>query len=121
MRVTLLTLAIMCLPAWAKSADDAPSITVQPATVTLHGHRSSQQLLVSRPEAGATLADVTRDATYESLVPSVVIVTSNGQIVPRAHGRAEVVVRLGDQVARVPVEVLDYDRPDPVDFETDVI
>lgn len=121
MRVASLLVALICLPLSGAVAADGLALVVEPAAVTLQGHRSSQQLLVSQPVAAGTFADVTRDATYESSAPSVAVVTSSGLIVPRAHGSAEIVVRMGDRVARVAVQVVDYDRPDPVDFESDVI
>lgn len=109
------------LPAWAIASEPMGTMTVEPASLTLYGHRSSQQLLVSESTAAGTFADVTRDATFESLVPSVAIVTSKGLIVPRAHGTAEVVVRHLGREARVTLNVVDFDRTPPIDFETDVI
>lgn len=120
MQVASLLIALICLPVCANAADALP-LVVEPAAITLQGHRSSQQLLVSSPIAAGTFADVTRDAVYESSAPSIAIVTSSGLLVPRAHGSAEILVKVGDRTARVAVQVADYDRPDPVDFETDVI
>lgn len=116
----VLTVVLTSLPSLILAAD-VPPLVVEPAIVTLQGHRSSQQLLVSQPVAAGTFADVTRDATYESSAPSVAIVTSSGLIIPRAHGSAEIIVKISDRAARVTVQVVDYDRPDPIDFDTDVI
>ena len=120
MRCACLFAMLLTLPAVTPAAELA-AISVQPAAVTLHGHRASQQLLVSEQSAPDTWADLTRSATYESTFPSVALVTSSGLIIPRAHGATEIIVQLGERKVRVPVEVVDYDRPDRIDFNTDVI
>lgn len=121
MRASSLLVCLFCFPAWTPAAETPATLLVQPPVVVLHGHRSSQQLIVSDEVTAGTLADMTRQATYESTFPSVALVTSNGLIVPRAHGTTEIIVRLGERHTRVPVNVQDYDRPDPIDFNTDVI
>ena len=121
MRVASIIVGLMLIPAWGWAVEPAATLSVQPASVKLHGHRSSQQLLVSGQVSPGTFADFSRDATYESVAPSVALVSSSGQIIPRAHGTTEIIVRQGGQEVRVPVEVLDYDRPHPIDFNTDVI
>lgn len=120
MRLVSLIVILLALPA-AASAAESIAISVQPAAVTLYGHRSSQQLLVSEQVTAENWADQTRAATYETTYPSVALVTTSGLIIPRGYGTTEIIVRLGERVVRVPVEVLDYDRPDRVDFNTDVI
>jgi Protein of unknown function (DUF1553)/Protein of unknown function (DUF1549) len=94
---------------------------VEPTEIQLHGHRASAQLLVTQPIDAATVADVTTEAGYESLAPTVALVTPSGRIIPRGHGATEVIVRHGGREARIPVLVIGYSQPDPVDFETDVI
>ena len=96
-------------------------LVVEPVEVKLQGHRASAQLLASDKLADGSSADVTSLARYESLAPTVAIVTSAGRIIPRGHGSTVVVVRHGDGEIRVPVQVTGYSEPDPVDFETDVI
>lgn len=96
-------------------------VSVEPAEVILRGHRASAQLLVSLTFPDASHADVTRQARYESLVPNVAIVTSNGRIVPRGHGTTEIIVHHSDGDVRIPVHVIGFAQPDPIEFETDVI
>ncbi|MDB5337671.1 MAG: Ig-like protein, partial [Planctomycetaceae bacterium] len=121
MRAASLLVCLTLFPAWGLAADAPAPLLVQPTTATLYGHRSSEQLIVSDELTAGTFADVTLQATYESTFPSVALVTSSGLIVPRAHGTTEIIVRIGQRQGRVPVEVRDYDRPDRVDFNTDVI
>ena len=110
----------ICAPALF-AAEPPSSLRVEPAEVTLHGHRSSQQLLVSEPQSGGAMADITRDVTFESVAPAIALVTPSGRIVPRGHGTTEVVVRHSGHEVRVPVKVVGYSKADPVDFQTDVI
>lgn len=103
------------------SAPSFAGLIVEPAQVRLFGYRASAQVLVSDLMADGTAADVTRDASYESLAPAIAYVTSMGRIIPRGHGATEVVIRHSGREVKVAVEVLRYSQPDPVDFETDVI
>ena len=103
------------------AAEPASTLRVEPAEVALHGHRASQQLLVSETQSGGAMADVTRDVTFESVAPAIALVTPSGRIVSRGHGTTEIVVRHSGQEVRVPVKVVGYSQADPVDFQTDVI
>ena len=103
------------------AAEPASALRVEPAEVALHGHRASQQLLVSQPQSGGAMADITRDVTFESVAPAIALITPSGRIVPRGHGTTEIVVRHSGQEVRVPVKVVGYSKADPVDFQTDVI
>ncbi len=121
MRVTILLIVGLLCSTRLFAEEPAAMLRVEPVEVTLHGHRSSQQLLVSNPLTGGTVADVTRDAAYESVAPAVALVTSSGRVIPRGHGATEIIVRLHGREARVPVKVVGYSQADPVDFQTDVI
>ncbi len=96
-------------------------LIVEPAEIKLHGHRASAQLLVSLTLPDGTSADETRQARFESLAPTVALVTASGRIIPRGHGSTEVIVRHSAGEVRVPVHVAGYAQHDPVDFDTDVI
>lgn len=121
MRTIAAIILLLLYPAWAAAAEPAPALIVEPAQIELRGHRSTQQLLVSENFRGGTLADVTLEATYESTIPTVALVTSTGRIVPRGHGATEIIIRREGRESRVTVNVSGYALPDPVDFSTDVI
>ncbi|MBC7817095.1 MAG: DUF1549 domain-containing protein [Planctomycetaceae bacterium] len=121
MRVTLLLTFLTMSSTTLFAAEPASTLRVEPAEVALHGHRASQQLLVSEPQSGGAMADVTRDVTFESVAPAIALVTPSGRIVPRGHGTTEIVVRHSGQEVRVLVKVVGYSQADPVDFQTDVI
>lgn len=114
--------ALLLLIPIAAFASEAPSpLVVEPKSVSLQGHRSVQQLLVSDQLSGGTTADVTREATYESVSPAIALVTATGRVIPRGHGETEIIVRHSGREARVPVQVTGLAQSDPIDFQTDVI
>ncbi len=102
-------------------ADVPPRLRVEPREVSLHGHRATQQLLVSEVQGDKAVADITGEATFESAAPAIVLVTSTGRIISRGQGTTEVIVRRRDEIVRIPVTVSNFSRPDPIDFQTDVI
>ncbi len=123
MRVDLFRIALILalFPTVLFAAEPTASFRVEPAEVALHGHRASQQLLISQPQSGGAMADVTREVTFESAAPAIALVTPSGRIIPRGHGTTEIVVRHSGQEVRVPVKVVGYSKADPVEFQTDVI
>jgi len=107
----------------AASAAELPplvALRVDPAEVTLHGLRSQQQLLVSGELTGAT-ADLTREASYESLTPTIAIVTPQGVVIPRGQGSAMVRVQVGEFAQMIAVTVQGIGDGEQIDFRTEVI
>ena len=107
-------------------AGEPPDMHLQvvPAKFTLSSGRARQQLLVTGQHSGADSreeADLTRTATFESLVPSIALVTSTGVVVPNGYGTAQIVVRYAGQETRAEVHVEGIADPDPIDFETEVV
>lgn len=124
MRVVFAVLAVL-LPAVALAAEPS-KLAVLPNDITLRGHRSSQQLIVSEPSSDGATADVTREVTFESAAPAIALVTSSGRVIPRGDGATEIIVKRSGKdsteiATRVPVKIVDYSRADPIDFQTDVI
>jgi len=121
MRVLILLIPLLILPATAPAAEPVSALVVEPARIELVGHRSSQQLLVSAAFPDGTLADITHDAAYESVVPAVALVTAGGRVIPRGHGTTEIIVRHEGHTERVTVTVTGFSLADPTDFSTEVI
>ena len=120
-RFILQTLALMTVTAVLMAADAPPRLRVEPREAPLQGHRTAQQLLVSETQADGAVSDVTSEASFESTAPAIALVTSTGRIIPRGQGTTEVVVKRKDETVRIPVTVSNFSRPDPIDFQTDVI
>ena len=105
----LLTLLLVSAPLRA-------AVVVTPAAVKLDSPEASQQLLVTPAEG-----DGTRAAKYESANPAIAAVDTTGMVTPKGEGKTEIVVKLGADAVRVPVEVAGLKSPRPVSFEREVI
>ncbi len=97
------------------------AILAQPAEVVLQGSRAEQHLLVTGQYAFSLEFDLTAQASYESLNPSVATVTREGVVVPRGPGKATVLVRCGGLESLVRVRVEGFGPKPPVDFRTEVV
>ena len=114
---TLLRLLLL-LGCWAATGSAEAALRVSPAAVTLDNPEATQQVLVNSSESPA---DITRQARYEVVDPAIAAVDATGLVQPKAEGRTVLVVRHGQQEARVPVEVRGLTKPPPVSFEGQVI
>ena len=110
-RETLSTLFLVLTSGIAAAAP-----VVSPAAVKLDSPESTQQLLLTLDNA-----DRTRAATYEVANPAIALVDSTGLVAPKSEGKTEIVVKLGADVLRVPLEVTGQLKPRPISFDNDVI
>jgi len=124
-RITLITVGTMlALSAPGRAADALPkptTLVLAPAEFSLQGARARQVLIVTASFSDQGNADLTADATYESLQPEIAVVGPTGIVTPRADGTAEIVARHAGLEARARVSVSGTGEAAPVDFRTDVI
>jgi hypothetical protein len=92
-------------------------IEVFPSAVKLTGSRQQMQLVVTGFYADGTLQDLTRAAQFSSSNPSAAVVTGS-VIQPKGDGVTEVMATVGGHTLKVPVEVSNQAKPDPIAFET---
>jgi hypothetical protein len=111
-------LLLLVLGCCALSTSAQAALRVSPATVTLDNPEATQQVLVTSSDSAT---DLTRQATYEIADPKIAAVDATGLLQPKAEGRTVLVVRHGQEQARVPIEVRGLTTPPPVSFETQVI
>jgi mono/diheme cytochrome c family protein len=118
-----------------RKADDVPeaeklpagsqvaALDVTPAEVHLKGKFDYTQLVVIARLANGDHIDATRMAGYHAngSVPNVADVTRAGLIRAKTDGAGEVLIRVGDQTARVPVTVSDTTAGLHADFVRDVM
>ena len=95
------------------------SLEVAPATVKLHGAYDSVQLLVTAKLANGERTDVTRLVTFK-LAKDIGAVTASGRVDPLSNGKTQLTISLAGKSANVPVEVVDFDPNQKVDFLRDV-
>lgn len=99
----------------------AGELRVAPPIVRLKGPESSLQVLVAEVGPEGRLADQTSEASYRVERSSIATVDERGLLQPRGEGSTTLIVRVGEQQARVPVEVTGIERPAPISFRNDVI
>ncbi|MCS6850081.1 MAG: DUF1549 and DUF1553 domain-containing protein, partial [Gemmataceae bacterium] len=122
--------ALVSSPAWgAESLEpeeraaligQPSALEVWPSAINLRGPRAMQQVIVTGRYADGTVRDLT---AFSDLVVAddVVCVQPGGFLTPRRNGRTELIVMAGTRTSRVPVTVVDADRPQPVSFRHEVI
>jgi hypothetical protein len=119
---TILVLAISSLPTSSPAGDNAAlignpaSIAAEPATATLIGPRSQQQLVVTAKYEGDSLRDLSRVCEFVSENPEIAVVSSAGAITPKANGTTNIVAKVAGKETKVAVTVKDMEKPAPVQF-----
>ncbi|HEY1376996.1 MAG TPA: DUF1549 domain-containing protein, partial [Gemmataceae bacterium] len=106
-----------------RAVSQVTTLDVTPAEVRLKGKFDYAQLVVTARLANGDRIDVTRTADYHAngAVPSVAEVTPSGLVRAKADGAGEVLVRVADQTARVPVAVSGAATGVHADFVRDVM
>src|SRR5260221_9953886 len=95
--------------------------TVAPAAVKLDSPEATQQLLVTATGPDGQSVDRTRASAYEVANPAIALVDSTGLVSPKAEGKTEIVVKIGTDVLRVPLEVAGLTKPRPISFDNDIV
>src|SRR5262249_49294918 len=119
---TLPVCAVLAVATSSLAGDNAAlignpaSIAIEPATTTLVGPRSQQQLIVTAKYEGDLLRDLSRVCEFVSENPEVATVNSAGAITPKANGATNVVAKVAGKEAKVAVTVKDMEKPAPVQF-----
>jgi hypothetical protein len=94
-------------------------IRVEPAALNLRGPRDSRRFVVHGTTQDGLSVDVTRSAIVE--VKGDAVVLKEGFVEPVRNGEAELRITAGGQEARLPVMVMEQDRPTRVSFVTDIM
>ncbi len=97
------------------------SLVVQPETIRLVGPRSVRQVLVTGRYADGSERDLTRVCTLTLESPDFASISSTGYLQPLKSGTTTLIVQAGEQTAKVPVAIEDFDKPQPVSFRHDLI
>ena len=95
------------------------ALEVAPAAVKLHGCYDSTQLIVTAKLSSGEQVDVTRLATFK-LSKKLGEVTPTGRVDPLGKGKGSLTISLGGKSAKVPIEVVEFDPNQKVDFLRDV-
>ncbi|HEX5270972.1 MAG TPA: DUF1549 domain-containing protein, partial [Gemmataceae bacterium] len=105
----------------APAPAEVKALSAHPASVTLKGSDSAQQLVITATLAGGRLADLTGDAEFEVADKKIARVLPGGRVLPLASGRTEIVARYGSQTAKVAVEAVSIEEDLPINFGNQVV
>ncbi|TMQ30821.1 MAG: hypothetical protein E6K70_23565, partial [Planctomycetota bacterium] len=97
------------------------ALQVQPAALTLTGPRAMQQIVVTARYADGEVRDVTPFCDFSVEGQDAAQVTTDGFVLPRKNGSTTLVARAGGQVAKVPLTIKNFDKPQPYSFRHDMI
>jgi hypothetical protein len=100
---------------------DAPDVTVDPASVHLHGLHSRFTLLVHGRTLDGRPVDRTHAARFQSSDPRVARITQAGVILPTGDGAATVLVQVDGRTLPVAVTVEGTTLPRRYSFKNDVL
>ena len=132
-RLKLLALAVALLvrpiyaappsdPVLRKAIVGSPTgLTVTPASVTLSGDRSSQQLLVTGQYADGSMRDLTPFCEWVVSDPERMAISTHGLISGQHDGKGDIEIRVGGKVVVVQVTVSDAGKTEPIRFRRDVV
>lgn len=112
-------LAVLSCPLPLYAAAPA-ALQVSPASFTLQGKTSRQQLLVTAQLQGRAV-DRTRQAQFRTDTPGVVQVSAAGVVTPIADGTAIILATVDGREAKAAVQVRATQQQQPVTFEKDVL
>lgn len=112
-------LPVFCLASSLAFANEAGTLTVQPAEVQLSGAFAQTQLLVTKTDSdveAARVVDFTSAAKYQSSDAAVVSVSSKGRLLAKANGTATVTVQLDGVSRSIPVVVVGVEPVPQIGF-----
>ena len=97
------------------------SLVVQPESLRLSGPRAMRQLIVTGRYNDGIERDLTPFATMIAETAGVVSIRPGGFVQAQKNGETVLVLQAGQRTVRVPVEVTDCDKPQPVGFRHEFI
>jgi hypothetical protein len=97
------------------------SLTVEPQAITLTGPRDRQQIVVTGRYADGSMRDLTPFCDLSFETADVAQAESSGFVVPNKTGATVLLVKVGEQIAPVPVTVKDLEKSQPVSFRHEFV
>lgn len=96
-------------------------LKVEPATITLRGRESMQQLLATGDLADGALRDLTHRVNYRVSNEAVARVSKDGMLVPAGNGKTEIVAEYNGKSTTVAVTVSDCEHDLPISFPNQIV
>ena len=123
----LVTASVLAAESPEKQADKAEcvgrpvSLVVQPETIRLAGPRGMRQILVTGRYSDGSERDLTSFCELKVESPELVKISRGGLLRAQAAGETALVIQAGERMARVPIIVTDFDKPQTVSFRHEFI
>ena len=123
----LVTASVLAAESPEKQADKAEcvgrpvSLVVQPETIRLAGPRAMRQILVTGRYSDGSERDLTSFCELKVESPELVKISRGGLLRAQAAGETALVIQAGERMARVPIIVTDFDKPQTVSFRHEFI
>ncbi|HLW66815.1 MAG TPA: DUF1549 domain-containing protein, partial [Gemmataceae bacterium] len=115
------TLVLAFTAACIVRADDRiASITVDPASLRMQGPNAAYSLLVTGQTSDGRLVDLTQQARYRSIQPSIATVMEAGLVRAVADGETRIEIETANTKLIVPVTVTGSAQPRVFHFENDI-
>ncbi len=105
----------------AKLIGQPTALHVQPESITLSGPRAVQQVVVTGQYADGSVRDLTTVCAFTVEGGDAAVVEPGGFLRSHKSGKATLVAKAGSQTTRVPVAVVDVEKPQPVSFRHEMI
>ncbi|MCA1595554.1 MAG: DUF1549 domain-containing protein, partial [Chloroflexi bacterium] len=99
----------------------APTLTLDPPSITLKGADSVQRLIVTAHYPDGRDQDVTSRASFHLMPGWRAVLSGPAELAPLANGPAKLTVRVGQQTVSAPVTVIDASKHYPVSFTNDIV
>jgi hypothetical protein len=96
------------------------ALSVEPSSITLHGPRGMQQVVVTARYTDGAVRDVTPFCHWAIEGDDLASVT-DGLLLPRKNGQGALVAAAAGLSVRVPLVVKDFEKPEPVSFRHEMI
>jgi hypothetical protein len=121
--LVITSLAAGSPPARAQTVASIPvtEITVDPPSVKLSGPASRYRLLVHGKTKGGRVVDLTHDARYQSLNPTVATANGTGVVEGLADGTATINIEARGHKRTITVQISESKSPRAFHFENDIV
>ena len=103
----------------APTLPNAQRIEANIAEIKLESQRAYQQLVVTGTFNGAA-RDVTNSATYKVADEKIARV-QKGRVHPVSDGKTQLTIAFGNQTLTVPIRVANFDKAEPIRFQSETI
>jgi hypothetical protein len=103
------------------NSSEVRNIDLYPAKISLKGGDDATQVIVTGLLADGRLQDLSGDAKYTLIDPSIVQISKTGRITPLKNGITKLAARYGDKSVEIPVSVTAVDVNLPINFGNQIV